>query len=432
MTTAPRDAAGPGPGPRLGALVLAVFILAAVPRLAVVWTGWARYASDTGSYVVAAESLIAGRGYTDGTGKPYSWRPPTYPLFLAAVFGVAGNSLRPVEVTQALLAAAVIAGLAVWVARRYGRGRGTAAGILLALDPLLIPVPAFVLTEALGTLLVVGIVICLERGLATRRAGPLLLAGLLGGAAALNTPITLLLIPWLLLTAWVIRSPRRPDWRSAALALSLTVLCVGAWTTRNMIAKGQAVVVRDNGFASLVWATTEYDFNWVPYPSDPEWAALERKLKALTAGHTAGEAHAIFLRAALQNFRDHPFLVLKRVAKGTAWFWIEVPGQQALGPRPWLRWLTLAFHAGQLLAFLSALALTWRTGRLREWALWLSTILYFALFLSLMWPIPRYYVPLLPVMDIFIVAGLALAPRGKPSARGASEWPPSGGGKRER
>lgn len=402
----------PAPGQparrQLWGFVAAIFLLAAVPRLGVVWSGVVFLAPDTGTYTLPAKNLVAGRGYVDDGGRPYSWRPPTYPLFLAAVFGVAGDSIRSVQVVQALLAAAGAAALALWMAKRRGLQAGAATGILLALDPILIPVPAFVLSEAMGTLLVIGVVICLDRGLVTGRSSLLFLAGVLGGAAALNTPITLLLIPWLLLTAWVVGSSRGPTWRAWALALGLALACVGAWTARNYIVKGDAVVVRENGFGSLVWGTTEYDFDWLPSPYEPGWAGFLKKQNAIAAGHTDSAAHTVFLQAAWRNFRSHPVLVLKRVAKATFWFWVEVPGAYVMGSLRAARWLVLGFHQLQLLAFAVALWSLGRAGRLRHWALWISTIVYFALFLSVMLPIPRYYVPVLPVMDALIAAGFTL------------------------
>jgi 4-amino-4-deoxy-L-arabinose transferase-like glycosyltransferase len=350
--------------------------------------------------------LALGRGYVDDAGHPLSFRPPTYPLFLAGVFRVAGVSIGAVEVVQSLLAAAGAAALALWVGRRWGRAAGMTTGILVALDPILVPVPAFILTEALGTVLVVAIVICLERGLATRRSGLLLLAGLLGGAAALNTPITLLLVPWLLLTAWVLGSPARPGWRAGALALGLLAVCLGAWSARNYMVRGEVVVVREGGFGVLVWGTTVYDFNWIPSPLDPGWPELDRKFQALTAGRTGTEGHSLFLQEAWRNVREHPFLVLKRVLKANFWFWVEAPGSHISGELRPVRWVTLGFHLIQLLGFAAAVWALGRAGLTRAWALWLSTILYFALFLSLMFPIPRYYVPVLPVMDTLIAVGL--------------------------
>jgi len=405
------------------ALLLCVFLLAAVPRLACVWFWSSPMAPDSWTYVTPAKNLAFGRGYVDDTGHPLSFRPPTYPLFLAGVFRVAGVSIGAVEVVQSLLAAAGAAALALWVRRRWGRGAGVATGILVALDPILIPVPAFVLTEALGTVLVVAIVVCLEQGLLTRRSGLLVLGGLLGGAAALNTPITLLLVPWLLLTIWAVRPWGRPDWRACLLALGMAASCLGAWTARNYLVQGNAIVVRDNGFGSLVWATTEYDFDWLPSPHEPAWTALRQKFDALYAGHTDQEAHDIFLREAWRNFRSSPLLVLKRVAKANFWFWFEAPGSHLSGDFRPVRYLTLLFHQLQLLALVVALWSLWRAGRLRQWTLWISTIGYFAVFLSLMMPIPRYYVPLLPVMDTLIASGLALLAAG--SGPGA---PPAGGG----
>ena len=395
---------------------IAIFLLTAAARLAVVFSGVAPYASDAGTYLMPARNLVAGRGYVDDEGKPYAFRPPTYPLFLAAVFRIAGESPRAAMVTQALLAAAGAAGLAAWVARRHGLGAGAAAGALVALDPILIPVPAFILTEALGTLLVAGTVMCLDHGLAARHPGWLLAGGILGGAAALNTPITLLLVPWLLCAAWAVRSPRRPDWRAMALALAAVVLLVGAWTTRNALVRGDVVVIRDNGFASLVWATTEFDFDYLPNPYEPGWADLKRKFDTLSV---RPDAHAAFLREAWRNVGADPLLVLKRVVKANFWFWVEAPGHHLSGAHRWIRWPTLLFHWLQLLGLVAALALLRRAGRLREWTLWLAAIAYFALFLSPLMPIPRYYVPLLPVMDTVIavcLVGLAArrAPRRAP------------------
>ena len=128
----------------------------------------------------------------------------------------------------------------------------------------------------------------------------------------------------------------------------------------------------------------------------------------MAAGRTDSEAHWVFLREAWRNFCDHPLLVLKGVVKANFWFWVESPGSHIVGELRPVRWLTLVFHQIQLLALGVALWAMHRRGRLREWALWISAIVYFVLFLSFMMPIPRYYVPLLPVVDTLIAVGLSL------------------------
>jgi 4-amino-4-deoxy-L-arabinose transferase-like glycosyltransferase len=394
---------------------MVLFLLAAVPRLAGIASGIVELAPDSRTYLMPARNLLAGWTYSWDDGRPYSFRPPTYPVFLASVMAVVGESLNAIKVFQALLAASGAGAMALWAARRFGRRTGAAVGCLLALDPILIPVPAFILTEALGTLLVPGIVLALDRALRTGRRDFAALAGFLGGAAALNTPITLLLVPWLLLGAWVLRSPRRPDWRGAAFALGFTMACLGAWAGRNALVQGEAVLVRDSGFGSLVWATTEYDFDWLPSPYEPAWAELFRKYSALAAGRTDSEGHWVFLREAWGNVRAHPLLVLKRVIKANFWFWAEVPGYYVAGRLRLVRWVTLLFHVAQLAGLAFAVVTLARVGRLREWALWLLTIVYFTLFLSLMMPIPRYYVPLLPVMDAIIAAGFGLFSWSRPA-----------------
>lgn len=409
---APRAARWPAWG-----LVFGIFLLAAVPRLALVFAGVVPLAPDAPKYMTPARNLAAGHGYADDLGRPYVAVPPVYPLFLAAVFRVFGESPEAAGIVQAVLVSAGIAALAVWLGRRHGWVTGTGTGILLALDPLLVPVPAFILTEVLGMVLVASTVVCLERGLVIGRPGPLLLAGALGGAAALNTPITLLLVPWLLLTARVAQAPRRPGYRAWLIACGVVVIFLGTWTVRNFVGRGEVIMVREQGVGSLVWGMTEYHFDWIPSHRDPAWAALERKFYALSEGRTGGEANLVLLRAAWQNFLDHPLLVLKQVAKANFWFWVEAPGTHLEGRLRPIRWFTLGFHQLQLLAFIISIWRLQRSGRLREWGLWLSTIMYFALFLSLMFPIPRYYIPVLPLIDTVIVAGFVLGRRPpRPSA----------------
>ncbi len=391
-------------------LAIGIFLLAAGPRLVVVWLDVVPDAPDTADYVVPAKNLVAGHGYSDNAGKPYSHRPPVYPLFLAAIFSIAGDSLRSVQIIQALLAAAGCAALALWMASRRGCSTGAATGILVSLDPILIPVPAFVLAEALGTIWVAGTVICLDQGLAMRRPGYLLATGVLGGASALTRPNAVLLVPWLLFTAWLLGAPRhRPDGRSWILSVGILAVCVGAWTTRNYLTRGEAIVLQERGFAEWVWRTTEYDFNWIPSGyDDPAHAEVERKFDALAAGHSVSERHMIFLRAAWQNVRNNPVLVLKRVAKANFWVWVESPGSHLKGKLRPLRWATLLFHQLQLLGLVFAVWALWRAGHLQDWSLWASTVVYFALSLSLLYPVPRFYIPLWPVVDALIVAGLSV------------------------
>jgi 4-amino-4-deoxy-L-arabinose transferase-like glycosyltransferase len=393
----------------------------------VVWSGRVPVAPDTSTYVAPARNLAVGRGYSDDSGQPYSYRPPTYPLFLATVFRIAGESLAPVQICQAVLAAAGAAGLALWVARRRGPAAGALTGALLSLDPILIPVPAFVLTEALGTLFVASLVICVYEALMTRRPAYGVAAGALGGAAALNTPVTLLLVPWLLGTDWAVGSRRPPHWRSWGLCLGLTAACVGAWTMRNYLVQGNIVLVQDRSFAEWLWRTTEYHFDWIPGANDPAAVQLEQRFQALAAGRTPRERQSLFLRAAWENFRGDPLLVIGRVAKANFWAWMESPGSHLSGRLRPFRWVTLGFHQLQLLGLVIALGWMWHTGRLREWALWVSTILYFFLFVGLLYPIPRYYVPLWPVVDTLVVAGLWMLPWRTDRARVARTAPPPQG-----
>ncbi len=76
------------------ALLLALFLAVNYDQLVI--------SDDTESYVVVAENLLSGKGFTDGDGLPDGFRTPGYPLFLAAVILCGGNMLAVVIVQLCL------------------------------------------------------------------------------------------------------------------------------------------------------------------------------------------------------------------------------------------------------------------------------------------------------------------------------------------
>lgn len=122
---------------------------------------------DGNAYDNIARNLISGVGYWDTTGEwpdepPYAdpsaptarWLPG-YPLFVAAVYLIAGESYRAVYITQALLCFA-IAGFTYLCARQVlDRRAAIVALFLYALDPFSIYICGRFQTEQLFTFFVV-------------------------------------------------------------------------------------------------------------------------------------------------------------------------------------------------------------------------------------------------------------------------------------
>ena len=239
--------------PRLSPGLLALLFGAGLAaRLAFLGIGLSPLLPDSYSYWDPAVSLTQGTGYSQG-GQPTAFRPPTYPLFLAAIISFTGPSLRRVLLVQALVVSCLGPGLAWWL-RRHGFPSVAAAGtgFLVALDPFLVAASGFILTEALGAVLLLGMVMALQSALSHPSWGRWTLVGLLAGAVGLNTPNTLVLLPFLFFWLALWRPPSLRTILHWGIAGVLVLACIGAWAGRNQIVLGKTIPVRSTGFAWLV------------------------------------------------------------------------------------------------------------------------------------------------------------------------------------
>lgn len=412
MSGRPSRHTPPGSAPRLSPAFLGLLVAVGfAARLAVLAVGLPPLTSDSAGYWEPAKSLAQGRGYLL-EGQPSAKRPPTYPMFLALVILIAGPDPQRARIGQMLVTSLLGAGLAWWLDRRGApRGAAAAAGMLVSLDPFLVAASALILTEALGAMLLTAFVLALHGAVGQptwRRWGAV---GFLAGALGLNIPNTLALLPFLLLWLALRRRPSPGLLLRWGLAAGLLVGCLGAWTVRNRLVLGTAIPVRSMGFTSLIWATTEYPFHWLPDPDDPEAQRMLERLAEISGGRQAERLHEVegkFLREAWGNFRAHPGRVLARAAKANFWFWVEIPGAVSLlRPHAILRWTLLVFHQFQLLAFAVGVFLLARRAPSEYAFLGVGCVVYFGLSLMLMFPIPRYYVPVLPMLDLIAAIGVA-------------------------
>jgi 4-amino-4-deoxy-L-arabinose transferase-like glycosyltransferase len=158
-------------------------------------------------------------------GGPTAFRPPGYPLVLAAVYAALGREEAP-RVVGAIVGTAAVGLLGLVALWLFGRRVALAAMGLAAIFPPLIMVSVATLAEGLFVALVLAALAC---ALAFRRAperiGWVLAAGALAGAAALTRTNGLVILVPLLLAI-----PRR---RLVLLAAALVV--IAPWSIRNAI-----------------------------------------------------------------------------------------------------------------------------------------------------------------------------------------------------
>jgi len=224
--------------------LVALLLIALVPRIAAALAvGGAFHFADEAIYVDTARRLSEGGGF----GVEYP-RVPAYPVFLALLsLGLPASVtfLRVGQATMAALGSVLVFGLAD---RMFGRRTAIGAGLVYALDPLLVIASGLLYPETVAALLLPPIALLALDGSERDALARSALSGALLGILALFRPVALVLPP--LVAGWIaLTVPARPARRLAHLgALGLAFLLVLApWVTRNYWIHGQLVPVATAG-----------------------------------------------------------------------------------------------------------------------------------------------------------------------------------------
>ena len=352
--------------PSFRALLAAIAAVGALHGLAYTPFVSTHYGTDSRTYRAAAESLREG-GYTtplqegfyftygvgffDITGvridreawdapERQAFRPPGYPLFLAALGGGGeGISLTVVLVAQALLFGGGVFLLGLAVARWWGTKTALVAAALFAVDPYSKHYVSLVLTEALAGFLVVAGVYALTRAWHGRSAAWWAAVGTIAAALTLVRAVFVLAIPLLVIGALARRADVRSRLARAAAAAACAGVLLAPWLVWTASVTGRPVLANwGEGYNVLVAAhgegfgrtTTDVaedpdflrDFT-APHRLAPSTGELLRDPEAHPRYMT--EADAILRRLARSRYserlRDEPLSVLGETGYRAAFLW---------------------------------------------------------------------------------------------------------------
>ncbi len=358
---------------------------------------------DSDEYWRIAGNLLAGNGYSYDGENPTRMRQPLYPLFLAAVRAISGDSVTAVLVTQSaldLLALLLLAALAT-----YALGPQTAAmGTLLI--SLYVPVAILscqVLTETLYTVLLYASVLCWVSSIQSRHLSSVLCLGGLTGLCALCRPAGLPVLLLLPLVLWL-QTGRARRMIVVGFAATVTGLMVMApWAVRNYLVLGDATVVStDVNTALWLGVHPMMTSDWPDYTRP--FFELE-EFKSLTGGHyyLSRQASERLAEAARQRIRQDPLGVIQRGLWKVGITWTYLPGTRPLAATsPWLFRLA---RVPQILMLLLAVVGAFNSPS----SLW-STLLVLCLSASaglFLGPATaRYVIPVMPSLLILDAAAL--------------------------
>lgn len=231
---------------------------------------------DEADYHAIATHLAADAGFVSTEETPTARRPPAYPVFLSLIYRIMGPSPAAGRVMQALLGV-----LVVWLTFRlarvwFGDTAATAAGWLAALNPFLVFISGYLLTENFYLVFMLG-------ALAVAPGPRAFIApwwhavacGLLFGLAALTRPSGLPMLEWVLVAVLLFAGAGwRPRIARAALAAVTFALVLSPWLLRNTRVVGAPVLTTHGGI-------TFYQGNNEKVANTPQWRGGVAPLEAL-------------------------------------------------------------------------------------------------------------------------------------------------------
>jgi 4-amino-4-deoxy-L-arabinose transferase-like glycosyltransferase len=218
-----------------------IFLLSLLTRGAFILTqqdGF--YFPDSLRYSQVAINLLSAGEF----GANYG-RAPAYPVFLAAVYLLFGESIFAVRVVESFIGAFLAVIIAMVGRRVGGEIVGALAGIIWAVYPMGIFIAGLVYPTTLtAMLLACGVGCVLPARYQELSAKGVFSAGLFFGLAALTIPVVLLTI--LFVSAWVFYWARHSRLRLALFLLLGSAASLAPWTARNFLVHGRLIPIQPN------------------------------------------------------------------------------------------------------------------------------------------------------------------------------------------
>lgn len=354
---------------------------------------------------------------------PTAYRPPLFPLLLAATLALF-QTHRAIAFVHLLLGVATI-GLTLAAARRMDlRGGVWCAGLLVALDPLLLYHAPQVMTETLAAFLTAALLAAATWPRTWRRE--LLVGGLLGLAALCRPTYLVVAGLWLLADLLPIGGvPMTFRLRRAALIGLASFLVVLPWGVRNRQVLGHWIFATTHGGYTLFLAHNPvYTLDVVQGPWDTGWEQYNRDITFLSPllkpelPWSAVPEFEVALdreysRDAWTYLVDDPWIALRSGV--TLWrrFWSCLPLQNS-STSTGVRTAIGVFYGVTLALSLLGVWSLWRG----DWSRWLPAFALIAGFAAvhfLYWADMRMRAPLTPAIALLAAQGIRRCVDARPS-----------------
>ncbi len=391
--------------------IAVLLVLATVVRGVGVATSWDRFEDDPDGYRQLARNLLQHGtfGYPvqrDGRiqAVPTAYRPPVYPMLLAALGASGDVDTLSVAILHGLLGVATVLFVAILAFRSFGGPVAWIAALLVLFDPILLNQSGLVMTETLAALLAI-VAWCLLSG--SSRLGPRFGAGLVMGIAALCRPV---FIVWLALVATVLlaSSIKRRDVLPVLGFCFAAALVLAPWIVRNVLQFQRPIVTTTHG-GYTVWLGNNdeyYDFLrttprgsvWDSTRLDQRYA---RKFLALDEDEVAVDRWAN--QQARDCIRRQPGMFVRASMGRVVRLWGWVPNRLSADEsnlRRYARWAVGVWYFVQWIFLLAAIVMLRRKLLASPWIWAMLLAVSLTAVHSVYWTDMRMRAPMIPMLAV--------------------------------
>lgn len=407
-------------------VVIAVSVIAMAARGAACLQWPAHLSDDRDAYLGIAANLAAGRGFSvPNSTTPTAYRPPLYPLILAPI---SGADQAPARAVLHCVLGGITAALVAWLAAISGlpASRQFVAGLIVAIDPLLVYYASFPMTETLATALAAGLLstaaaACRSRSPAAQRCLGVI-AGVLFGLCVLCRPtfwafavcvVAFGIVQALRTTpsAMVKNRPRMSDWVLSSL---VTAAVIAPWVLRNARVMGRPIVTTTHGGYTLLLSNNPaYYREVVDQPWGVIWdgsrgpgqeAWIRGVLAEMSAAGVQGEVpqDRWMRERAIAAIRHEPATFLRACVRRFASLWSVRPHGASQDDQP--RGISIAVAGYYSLLWLLGIVGGWRALRRGGCAVELSSLMVAAVVAVhlVYWTDARMRAPIMPSIALFV------------------------------
>ncbi len=390
----------------LAALLIRILFIALVPA--------PPFGNDMITYEGIAKNLLEGRWHFGWGDEPSAHREPVYPLFVAAIYKISGESRAAVHYTQAVVCAAAC-GLLVLLASRLLRSRWAAvlAGALAAIYPPFLMQIQTILTEPLATFLLLVAAYLVVVGWSGTKPAALAWGGFFLGLATLTRAANLMYAPLLALLLLTVSGPRgRPGLKSPAVFLIVFLAVLSPWIIRNYVVFDRFIPVAVNAGGSFFRGN--YDEGTLGAMHSNYEPQMPEEITSRYEDLDEVGIDRLLMKEGVEYVRNHPSTFVKLCALKLARFWLNL----GYPTPPSSMSIAYAIGNGALIAL--ALFGIFGSGLVDNRAALPVhlLVLYYTALHMLLFAVARYSIPVMPYVLAFAAAGiLGVAGRAYPRSR---------------